>query len=232
MPPKSARLSPNPARRAAGVDETALDNPGHGGERALLRHAGDGASNEHANAQRIRPCSRMGFLIEVFEANEDTQRPQIGRGGRAEPVPLPFALSYPLLGATPAPGRSRPKGGAMTRRYETVYIFDSALEEPAITEKLQKFHGLLTGEGKGSVASTNHWGKRTLAYPIKKKDTGYYVVAQFETTGDLLPEYERAVKLDESVLRYLTVINEGEPPKPIPTTVPAVAEEEEAEEEA
>ena len=119
----------------------------------------------------------------------------------------------------------------MTRRYETVYIFDSALEEPAITEKLQRFHGLLTREGKGTVADTNHWGKRTLAYPIKKKDTGYYVVAQFETVGELLPEYERAVKLDEAVLRYLTVINEGEPVKPMPAAVPAVVEEEEIEEE-
>lgn len=119
----------------------------------------------------------------------------------------------------------------MTRRYETVYIFDSALEEPAINEKLERFHGLLTREGKGTMADTNHWGKRTLAYPIKKKDTGYYVVAQFETVGDLLPEYERAVKLDESVLRYLIVLNEGEPAKPMPTPAPAVVEEEEIEEE-
>jgi small subunit ribosomal protein S6 len=119
----------------------------------------------------------------------------------------------------------------MTRRYETVYIFDSALEEPAITEKLQRFHGLLTRDGKGSVSSANHWGKRTLAYPIKKKDTGYYVVAQFETAGELLPEYERAVKLDESVLRYLCVLNEGEPAKPMPTAVPAAPEEIEIEEE-
>lgn len=99
----------------------------------------------------------------------------------------------------------------MTRRYETVYIFDSALEEPAITEKLERFHALLTKDGKGSIVGANHWGKRTLAYPIKKKETGYYVVAQFDTSGELLPEFERAVKLDDAVLRYLVVLNEGEP---------------------
>jgi small subunit ribosomal protein S6 len=120
----------------------------------------------------------------------------------------------------------------MTRRYETVYIFDSALEEPAITEKLQRFHGLLTRDGKGSITNASHWGKRTLAFPIKKKDTGYYVIAQFETAGDLLPEYERAVKLDESVLRYMIVLNEGEPAKPMPATpAPAVPDELEIEEE-
>ncbi len=119
----------------------------------------------------------------------------------------------------------------MTRRYETVYIFDSTLEEPAITEKLERFHLLLTKDGKGSIASTNHWGRRTLAYPIKKKETAYYVVVQFEAAGELLPEYERAVKLDESVLRYLVVLNEGEPAKPMPTAPAVVPELLELEEE-
>jgi small subunit ribosomal protein S6 len=119
----------------------------------------------------------------------------------------------------------------MMRRYETVYIFDSSLEEPAITEKLERFNQLLTKSGKGSVASTNHWGKRSLAFPIKKKETGYYVVVQFEAAGELLPEYERAVKLDDSVLRYLVVLNEGEPPKPMPTAPAVVPELLELEEE-
>src|ERR1041385_7689137 len=102
----------------------------------------------------------------------------------------------------------------MTRRYETVYIFDSTLEEPAINEKLERFHALLTQGGKGTLTNVAHWGKRTLAYPIKKRESGHYVIVQFETAGDALPEYERAVKLDESVLRFLVVVNEGEPPKP------------------
>jgi len=112
----------------------------------------------------------------------------------------------------------------MTRRYETVYIFDSALEEPAITEKLEKFHALLTAGGKGTITNVAHWGKRTLAYPIKKKDSGYYVVAQFEATGDLLPEYERAVKLDEGVLRFLVVVSEGLPAKPEPAATVIAAD--------
>lgn len=119
----------------------------------------------------------------------------------------------------------------MMRRYETVYIFDSTLEEPAINEKLERFNQLLTKSGKGSVSGTNHWGKRSLAFPIKKKETGYYVVVQFEAAGELLPEYERAVKLDESVLRYLVVLNEGEPPKPMPTAPAVVPELLELEEE-
>ena len=118
----------------------------------------------------------------------------------------------------------------MTRRYETVYIFDSVLEEPAITEKLNRFHALLTKDGKGSMTNVSHWGKRTLAYKIRKKDTGYFVVAEFQAMGELLPEYERVVKLDEGVLRYMCVEASREQPKPIATTV-GVPEEDELEEE-
>jgi len=102
----------------------------------------------------------------------------------------------------------------MARRYETVYIFDPALEEPTITEKLERFHTLLTKDGQGAVSNVAHWGKRSLAFAIKKKDSGYYVVAQYETAAPLLPEYERAVKLDEAVLRFLVVVSEGLPAKP------------------
>src|SRR5207302_8225116 len=103
----------------------------------------------------------------------------------------------------------------MNRRYETVYIFDSALEEPAITEKLNRFHALLTNDGKGTLSNASHWVKRTMAYKVKKKDTGYYVVAEFHAAGDLLPDYARAVKLDESVLRYMCVEAAKEQPKPV-----------------
>ena len=89
----------------------------------------------------------------------------------------------------------------MSRRYEVVYIFDSALEEPAVTERLGRFHALLGG----AQPAVNHWGKRTFAYPLGRHETGYYVVTQFEAEPTLLPEFERAVKLEEGVLRHLTV---------------------------
>lgn len=117
-------------------------------------------------------------------------------------------------------------------RYETVYIFDSALDEPAINEKLTRFHALLTKDGKGTVSNVSHWGKRTMTVKIKKKDTGYYVVAQFEAAGPLLPEYERAVKLDESVLRYLVVQAAREQPKPVVAAAAAPEIDELEEEEA
>jgi small subunit ribosomal protein S6 len=103
----------------------------------------------------------------------------------------------------------------MTRHYETVYIFDSALEEAQVNERLERFHALLTSPDQpAQIASVNHWGKRQLAYAIKGKEIGYYVVTQFEAPATQLPEYERAIKLDDGVLRHLMVLNEGEAPRP------------------
>ncbi len=92
----------------------------------------------------------------------------------------------------------------MIRPYEVVYIFDSALEEPQINERLARFHGLIKAAG-AEDPTVNHWGKRTLAYPIKKRETGYYVIANFQTETAALPEFERALKLDEGLLRFLVV---------------------------
>ena len=96
------------------------------------------------------------------------------------------------------------------RLYEAVYIFDAALDEAAINGKLERHHALVTGK-EGEVTAVDHWGTRQLAYPVEKKRTGYYVVAQFHGDPDALPEFERALKLDETLLRYLVVLNEGEP---------------------
>jgi small subunit ribosomal protein S6 len=96
-----------------------------------------------------------------------------------------------------------------------VYIFDSGLDEEQVKGTLARFHALLaTPEKAEPVTQSNHWGKRTLAYPIKRRESGYYVVEQFETEPRLLAEFERAVKLEENVIRYLLVLNEREAPRP------------------
>lgn len=118
------------------------------------------------------------------------------------------------------------------RDYEAVYIFDSALEESAINEKLERYHGLLTSDGKGSVTAVDHWGKRQLAYSIADKDNGYYVVAHVQAEPTALPEYERLMKLDDELLRYLVVINEGELSTTPKQPEPKRGEDEDSDEEA
>jgi small subunit ribosomal protein S6 len=96
----------------------------------------------------------------------------------------------------------------MPRQYEVVYIFDSTLEDGAIQEKLARYHGLL-GVAADDV-QVNHWGRRQLAYPIGPRENGYYVVTRFAAEPAALPEYERALKLDEGLVRYLVTLHEHE----------------------
>lgn len=100
------------------------------------------------------------------------------------------------------------------RQYEIVYIFDTALTEDQVNEKLEKFHKNITS-GSGEITEVDHWGKRQLAYPIKKATSGAYVVVQFKADTDVLPELERVLKLDDDLMRYLIVVNEGEPTAPM-----------------
>ena len=118
------------------------------------------------------------------------------------------------------------------RLYEVVYILDPALEEGAVTAKLQKLHELATSRG-GEVSAVDHWGTRQLGYPIGKLSSGYYAVAQFTASVDALPEYERLLKLDSEVMRYLIVLNEGEPTtgKSILADVPVRAQTEDDDDE-
>jgi small subunit ribosomal protein S6 len=98
------------------------------------------------------------------------------------------------------------------RAYEAVYIFDSALEDTAITDKLTRFNGLL---GSPADLTAEHWGRRQLAYAIGPKENGYYIVTRFSAEPSVLPEYERALRLDDGVLRYLLTLHEhdlGAPP--------------------
>ena len=60
-----------------------------------------------------------------------------------------------------------------------------------------------------------HWGRRQLAYSIGPRDNGYYVVSKFATEPTTLPEYERAIRLDDGVIRHLITLHEhdlGAPP--------------------
>lgn len=113
----------------------------------------------------------------------------------------------------------------MAHPYEVVYIFAPALDEEAIKQKLAHFQTLV--QVPGNEPLFNHWGKRTLAYPVRKHDTGYYVIANFDAEPGALPEFERAIKLDEGVIRHLIVLND-EPPTPA-QAAPAKADYEEEE---
>ncbi len=100
------------------------------------------------------------------------------------------------------------------RDYEVVYIFKSSLTTEEIEGRLEGHHAKILSASGSEITAVEHWGKRQLAYPIDRNDNGYYVVTQFTASPAVLPDFERALKLDDDLLRHLVVLSEGELPMP------------------
>ena len=97
--------------------------------------------------------------------------------------------------------------------YETIYIVNPTLDDEALKEAIDKFSDLIK-KLKGSVVKVNEWGKRKLAYELKRFDRGHYVVLDFCALPKIVMELERNLKLDDRILKYITVkIDENVNPK-------------------
>jgi len=94
------------------------------------------------------------------------------------------------------------------RAYETMLVLRSDLEEEAREAIIAKFEGVVAKEG-GNVQPTTKLGKRRLAYEINDHREGFYALLNFEANNTTPAELERLLKIDENVLRYLTVVKEA-----------------------
>jgi small subunit ribosomal protein S6 len=88
--------------------------------------------------------------------------------------------------------------------YELVFILNANLSEDDFTRVLGKVNDQITKLG-GTVTETNQWGKRRLAYPIKKQAEGSYVLEKVQIKQTALKELDASLKMSEDVLRYLFV---------------------------
>ncbi len=86
------------------------------------------------------------------------------------------------------------------RQYELMIILDPDLEERTIQPSLDKFLSVVTKD-KGTVDNVDLWGKRRLAYDIKKKSEGIYSVVTFSAESATAKELDRQLGLNESILR-------------------------------
>lgn len=93
--------------------------------------------------------------------------------------------------------------------YETAVIINAALDDEQIETELVKISGIIT-DGGGVISETEKWGRKRLAYTINKNRIGYYVIYRFEAPVDLIAEFERLLKIDEAVVRFLTIRLEKE----------------------
>lgn len=91
------------------------------------------------------------------------------------------------------------------RRYETIIIIDPDLSAEKREPVLERVKDVIAQQG-GYLAFIDDWGTRKLAYEIKKKERGYYVRFDFCGTGAVVDEIERFFRIDDRVLKYMTVL--------------------------
>ncbi|MDO5491057.1 MAG: 30S ribosomal protein S6 [Bacillota bacterium] len=91
--------------------------------------------------------------------------------------------------------------------YELMFIIDPALEDEARESVIEAVKGIIATEGE--VGEVDVWGMRKLAYPIQKKNEGYYVVVTFKAQPTLPKELDRRLKISDHVMRHL-IVNKDE----------------------
>jgi small subunit ribosomal protein S6 len=97
-----------------------------------------------------------------------------------------------------------PTGRNALREYETTFIVQPEISEEGNSALLEKLDGILATGGATRLMCEDH-GKRKLAYEINRFHKGHYYTLMFLDEGQVVPDLERALRLDESVLRFLTI---------------------------
>ena len=91
------------------------------------------------------------------------------------------------------------------KRYETIVIIDPDLPKEAETPLFDRVNHLIP-QYEGFLIETDDWGTKKLAYEIKKKSRGHYVRLDFCGDGALIQEMERFFRIDDKVLKFMTVL--------------------------
>jgi small subunit ribosomal protein S6 len=117
------------------------------------------------------------------------------------------------------------------RRYETLFIVQVDLPDDELSNLIERYSSIITAF-KGTVVKTEKWGKRKLAYQIRKQTNGYYILIDFAGKSAVIEEMERNFKIDDKVLKFMTILKddkvdlakiEKEKLGEVPTDTPRVA---------
>lgn len=94
------------------------------------------------------------------------------------------------------------------KRYEVIAIVKTDLTEEDINAIIEKSSNIIT-DRKGVIAKAEKWGKRRLAYEINKQKDGFYFFIDYAGDGSIVNEMERNFKIDDRILKFMTVTKEG-----------------------
>ena len=87
--------------------------------------------------------------------------------------------------------------------YESIFILKPTLNEEDVKKAIGKMEGIV--KQNGELIATENWGKKKLAYEVMKEKRGIYVLLRFQGKGDLVSELERNYRIDDNVVKFLTV---------------------------
>ena len=92
------------------------------------------------------------------------------------------------------------------KKYEVMFIIDPTLEDAQKDATVKTVKGIIASEGE--VENVDVWGMRKLAYPIQKKNEGYYVVIDFSADTELPKELDRRLRISDNVIRHMIISKE------------------------
>lgn len=87
--------------------------------------------------------------------------------------------------------------------YEVMFIIEPALEEAKKEATIEKVKDIIAADGE--VSKVDVWGMKKLAYPIEKKNEGYYVVIEFAASTELPKELDRRLRISDDVMRHIII---------------------------
>ncbi len=93
---------------------------------------------------------------------------------------------------------------AQVNTYEFTYIVNAVLGDDQIKGVVARVTRFVEEHG-GEIIEVDEWGTRRLSFPIRKKRNGYYVNMYFRSSGEIIPRLERALEIDDDILRYITL---------------------------
>lgn len=91
-----------------------------------------------------------------------------------------------------------------TNHYESVVVLNATLEDAQTNSVLNRIEDQISSNS-GQILNIDKWGRKRLAYPIHKQKSGFYVVYQYEAPRELITKLERSFRLDENIIRFLTI---------------------------
>ncbi len=94
------------------------------------------------------------------------------------------------------------------KRYETLFIVQIDLSTDELNSIIERYRAIITSL-KGTIITVEKWGKRKLAYEIKKQSNGNYVLLDFAGKSAIIDELERNFKIDDKILKFMTIMKDG-----------------------